>query len=475
MRANQRRTFNKYSAMFDPNVVNQWEAMVRTWEEDTSSPDPYEEPAASISYATTKKQLNEEEAIEARQGVFPSHDVTPGVFLQLGLEIEDQQRALTVRAASGTSISELAGQQEKRNVLMRRIDSWQAMQDVHMPVATPLRASPSDPSSTTQLPTGTVPKAEHIKLWLPSMLPAPLLAIDSLKGLRQKEARLRHAQLSDSLDDIRRMRRVLAAIADYNKTNVAGSGQRATTRMQELYARFRAKERRAVNRYRAARAAMQVLQPDGDWTSIYRPLLDDDLRGPRKQDDDLDGVFASEGRYQISWIWLTPNANKNPSDDEATRPATADKFSASMRTEWARSRARAHRWEEEEQLLLEEMRRVIVFFAWRASWWREQAGCREGLSERLGRGLAIYARRQATCFEGLATRCGARWYSYLKTRGAVPEWLQRYAAVAVPYHPRRSLAKMLREYALHDAAPGDADSSACDDDHDDDGYTSGLD
>ncbi|OJT14653.1 hypothetical protein TRAPUB_8796 [Trametes pubescens] len=319
------------------------------------------------------------------------------------------------------------------------------MQDVHMPTVVSLRASTPHPSTTTSPAPPAIPtisKAEDIRLWLPSSL-SPSLLGDSLTSLRRKEARLRRAQLSDGLDDIRRIRRVLAAIADYNKTNVAGTGQRVTTRMQELYARFRAKERRAVNRYRAAHVAIQVLEPDGDWAVTFRPLLDEDLRGPRKEDDDM-GEPASEGRYQISWIWLTPGANTGTTD--ATRPATADEFSTSMRTEWARSRARAHRWEEEEKLLLEEMRRVVAFFTWRAAWWCDQAGRREGVSTRLGRGLAIYARRQAAVFEDLATRCGARWYAYLKTLGPLPDWIKTYSDIALPYQPRRSLTKMLRKW-----------------------------
>lgn len=338
------------------------------------------------------------------------------------------------------------------------------MQDVHMPMVVPLRTSAptSSPASSLLSPGAGISKAEDVRLWLPSELPSSLL-VDSLTGLRAKEARLRHAQLSDSLDDIRRMRRVLAAVADYNKTNVAGTGQRVTTRMQELYARFRAKEHRAVNRYRAAHTAMHALEPNGDWAVTFQPLLDKHLRGPRKQDDNV-GEPASEGRYQISWIWLTLGANRDATN--ATQPATADEFSISMRTEWARSRARAHRWEEEETLLLEEMRRVVVFFTWRAVWWCDQAGRREGISVRLDRGLAIYARRQAAVFEGLATRCGVRWYAYMKTLGPVPSWIEPYADAALPYRPRRSLTKLLRSCIVHepllDTQLSDEESAASD-------------
>lgn len=336
-------------------------------------------------------------------------------------------------------MTELAEQQEKRNLLMRRIESWQAMQDAHMPVVTPLRAtSPGtlSASSASSPAVAAITKAEDVCLWLPSSLPSSLLSLESLNDLRRKEARLRVAQLSDALTNICRVRRVLAAISDFNKTHVAGSGQRTTTRMQDLYARFRSKERRAASRYRAAYSAMQALDPGGTWTNTYQVLRDEDLRGPRKHDEERDATFISEGRYEISWIWLTPGANGSSHED--ARPANMDEFSTSMRTEWAQSRARAERWEEEEQLLLEEMRRVIAYFKWRAEWWREQAGRRGDVSSSLARGLTAYAEKQARVFEDLATRCGARWYSYVKSIGPVPQWLAGYAKLAKPDRARRS-------------------------------------
>lgn len=44
-----------------------------------------------------------------------------------------------------------------------------------------------------------------------------------------------------------------------------------------------------------------------------------------------------------------------------------------MRIEWCKSRARAHRWQEECLLLAEEMRRVLAFFSWQAEDWRRTA------------------------------------------------------------------------------------------------------
>ena len=57
----------------------------RSWD---SVPDPA---PTAISMASEKLRLSEEEALEAAQGKLPAHEVTPGVFLQVGLELEDTQ------------------------------------------------------------------------------------------------------------------------------------------------------------------------------------------------------------------------------------------------------------------------------------------------------------------------------------------------------------------------------------------------
>jgi len=46
-------------------------------------------------------------------------------------------------------------------------------------------------------------------------------------------------------------------------------------------------------------------------------------------------------------------------------------FIPALHIEWAKSRARAQRWHEEVLLLKEEMRRVLVYFEYKVSWWVE--------------------------------------------------------------------------------------------------------
>lgn len=45
MQIEQSRVFREYSATFDPQVVQTWEALIAAWNSDPEShPDPYEEP-----------------------------------------------------------------------------------------------------------------------------------------------------------------------------------------------------------------------------------------------------------------------------------------------------------------------------------------------------------------------------------------------------------------------------------------------
>ncbi len=50
MAVKQCQTFTDYSADLPSERVAQWEEMVHAWNEDPNQPDPYEEPACSVSH-----------------------------------------------------------------------------------------------------------------------------------------------------------------------------------------------------------------------------------------------------------------------------------------------------------------------------------------------------------------------------------------------------------------------------------------
>ena len=46
---------------------------------------------AAATVNSTRLKIAEEEAEELAAGTLPPHDITPGIFIQLGLELEDKQ------------------------------------------------------------------------------------------------------------------------------------------------------------------------------------------------------------------------------------------------------------------------------------------------------------------------------------------------------------------------------------------------
>ena len=133
--------------------------------------------------------------------------------------------------------------------------------------------------------------------------------------------------------------------------------------MRALYNRFSLRTKRCAGHYHAARNALVGLDPNGSWQSCLQVLKDADIRGPGKDDN---GV--GNGRFKLSWIWLVPRVDSAP-DMEASEQVLDN----SLQVEWSKTQVQMHRWEEEVVLVQEEMRRVIAYHEWKASWWQSQA------------------------------------------------------------------------------------------------------
>lgn len=79
--------------------------------------------------------------------------------------------------------------------------------------------------------------------------------------------------------------------------------------------------------------------------------------------------------------------------------------------EWAKAKARADRWEEDVELLDEEMRRVLVFCEWKADWWMKQVPLRRALDAPLAEGLHAYASEQADMERRIHLAWSKEWAS----------------------------------------------------------------
>lgn len=329
-----------------------------------------------------------------------------------------RQILLEVSQMKGMQTSKtLADLEIKRTSLYDRIQQWREAQLVYMPCVGSLISQ----TLTTTAESPPIEHAESTTLHLPSSLPQNLRQSLELSAIIEKERRLRVAQADDALADVRRQRRIISGLWHFKKLNVDGTGNRACTRMRTLYNRFSLRTQRYAGRYRAARDALVVLDPDGSWQSRMKILKDVDIRGPGKDDD---GV--GNGRFEPSWIWLVPRVHSAP--DMGSSEQVLDN---SLQVEWSKSHARKQRWEEEVAIIQEEMRRVIAYHEWKAQWWRTQNARRSDTDSDRLHGVAAYAEKQAHLSEQLAQRCAECWLPALKERGISTEWEGRYSVTTV--------------------------------------------
>jgi hypothetical protein len=132
---------------------------------------------------------------------------------------------------------------------------------------------------------------EASPIWLPSRLSATARHTVCLPGLDIIECRFRNAQCADSLNDLCRHLRIRAGVFHRQKTMV---GQKEGTRAHTLLATYDAKIERLAETYRAARKALESLDPSGElsassingnWTKRFLSLNKDDIVAPTGDDD----------------------------------------------------------------------------------------------------------------------------------------------------------------------------------------------
>ncbi len=90
-----------------------------------------------------------------------------------------------------------------------------------------------------------------------------------------------------------------------------------------------------------------------------------------------------------------------------------------LRAEWAMSRSRAERWEEEREFVRAEMTRVLINFKARARWWRALPGRRWVEDEVVREGMVAYAEKQAHPLESLCLNFASLWLQVF-TDNALP-------------------------------------------------------
>lgn len=269
--------------------------------------------------------------------------------------------------------------------------------------------------------------AEDVPLFLPSSLSPNQQNTPGFSKTLAHEIQLRIAQADDALADIRHHLRLISGLWQFKKVNISGTGNHPNTRMRSLFNRFNHRMRQSVLRYHAARSSLLAANLGGQhWEDRLKDLKDSDVRGPGKDDFYLQesgkaNFGASKGRYEISWIWLVPK-----SKSEVDTNSSEQVFDEGLRVEWSKSQARKMRWEEEVQIIQEEMRRTIVYYEWKQQWWLEQNTQPATSEDTIQLGISAYSQKQAHYCKCMAESFARAWLPFLQLEGIKPEWENRY-------------------------------------------------
>jgi hypothetical protein len=85
-----------------------------------------------------------------------------------------------------------------------------------------------------------------------------------------------------------------------------------------------------------------------------------------------------------------------------------------------------HRWEEEVELTLEEMRRVLCYMDWRAQYWQSLTLKRQVPDATLREGVAAYAEKQAYISQAMGRKFSQKWFPILGGNSITPDWPEHY-------------------------------------------------
>ncbi|KAK0494247.1 hypothetical protein EDD18DRAFT_1107274 [Armillaria luteobubalina] len=134
-----------------------------------------------------------------------------------------------------------------------------------------------------------------------------------------------------------------------------------------------------------------------EWKKDPFPLRPEDISGLNSNNN-----LRSEGHHSLSWIWKTNIQGGEEGLQEA------------LCIEWCKSRARAQHWQEECELLVEEIRCVKVTFQFYEKVWKDRA-------ERVDLSSArAYTLKQAALWQELEKSAAEQWSSTLMSLPPLP-------------------------------------------------------
>lgn len=228
-------------------------------------------------------------------------------------------------------------------MLLRDIQTFQKAQLAYMP------GLPRYQRENRQSPMDFSAEPEHMSLHLPSSISLPSRESICVSDVETIETRLREAQCSEALADLR-AQLIKRTFTNKYKERTASS-QRAYTRFRTLQSHTEVKIKSAQTIYNTARAALFALKGPGEWEERYQVLEREDVRGMHERgmtaeekevhkrtrrmagfteeqiESELDGatnmptiqfdpvLALGEGRRQLSWIWYSISERERQSGE----------------------------------------------------------------------------------------------------------------------------------------------------------------
>jgi hypothetical protein len=200
--------------------------------------------------------------------------------------------------------------QELRVAFLKKLRTFERLQAVYMPGVAALREAAEEARDPERPP----PKAEEIKLWLPSDLPVESRWAACAHGIPEAEAKLREVQCVDALDTLRSRLHTQKHLITWRDSNSVG--QRAAMRSATLIGRVGDRIGRVAAKYREVRAALITLK-GADYAPQFKELKPSDMNvNPEEESDAASrrklGRLGSTKRTRIeptnakrifSWIW----------------------------------------------------------------------------------------------------------------------------------------------------------------------------
>ena len=319
---------------------------------------------------------------------------------------------------------------EQRTAFRRQLVKFRELQRVYQPDLGLIPPSPDD-------------DVLNISLFLPSSLSHDARPKSPPKlAVMEKDIRL--GQCHDALSALRVQLHSRSRLLKDKYINVRNQGP--NTKSQELLRRVSSRVSAAADQYTIAYSALDALDSDpaAPWRTELHVLNASDIRGvseptlPNHPDPErarailartlLSGGAYPQGNHMPSWIWRGA-----PTSDDAVGGYNEGLFFLAghlasnlhcsyleYQLEWSKSYARSQRWQEEVELLKEEMRRTLEFLKWKSSVWLTKTSLTsdQSTSSALREGLNAYAYRQADVFLSLHDRFLSLWQGLTVSSGA---------------------------------------------------------